>query len=35
LVWRVTERLGGHLDIVTAPQAVVPLVIELAMETST
>lgn len=32
--WRVTDRLGGHLDIMTAPQAVAPLVIDLAVETS-
>jgi hypothetical protein len=31
LGWTVIERLGGHLDIVNAPEAVAPLVVDLAV----
>jgi hypothetical protein len=33
LGWSLTERLGGHLDIVSAPDAVAPLIIDLGRET--
>ena len=33
LGWSLTERLGGHLDIVSAPEAVAPLIVNLARET--
>lgn len=32
LGWSLTERLGGHLDIVSAPEAVAPLIVDLARE---
>jgi hypothetical protein len=34
LGWPLTERLGGHLDIVSAAEAVAPLIVDLARETS-
>jgi hypothetical protein len=34
LGWPLTERLGGHLDIVSVPEAVAPLIVDLALETS-
>ncbi|HLM28286.1 MAG TPA: hypothetical protein VK360_00060 [Acidimicrobiales bacterium] len=33
LGWSLTERLGGHLDIVSAPEAVAPLIVDLARGT--
>lgn len=30
LGWSLTERVGGHLDIVSAPEVITPLIIELA-----
>lgn len=32
LGWPVTERLGAHLDIVTAPEAIAPLIVDLALK---
>ena len=31
--WPLTERLGGYLDIVSAPEAVAPLIVDLVRET--
>ena len=35
LGWSVIERVGGHLDIVSAPEAVARLVVDLAVEATT
>lgn len=34
LGWRVTERVGGHLDIVSAPEAVADLIVDLVEGTA-